>query len=113
MLFNEKIGLAFMLAGHSKNVVDESFGHVTRRLKTTDARTPRKIMNVVESSSTSNCHVPSVCVAMKLWKPFLENYFRISAGFTITKYHIFRFDSDNPETFLKSTHSLRRRTGVT
>lgn len=100
MDFNEEIELTLMVTGHKKNVIDGSFGHVKRRLKKTDTRSPLEMMNVVQNSSSSNFCVSSSCVARMLWKTFLENNLRIPGGFTITKYHVFSFVSDSSGTML-------------
>lgn len=70
---NDKIYLVFMVFDYTKNVSDLSSGQVKRLLKTTDTRTPREMMNVVENCSIFNCFVPWVFGTWWIWNPFVEN----------------------------------------
>lgn len=91
---SESIFLHFMIAGHTKNVVDGAFGHVKRKLKIRDTRTPREMMSVIEDSSENSLCIPSADVLWRQWKVFLEKFFKIPNGFSITKFHTFRFSVD-------------------
>ena len=85
-----------MVAGHTKNVVDGAFGHVKRRLKFNDARCPSEMMALIETSSSSTVCIPSTRVDWILWKEFGDKYFKIPSGCMITKFHAFRFCSEEP-----------------
>lgn len=97
--FNECVKLCFKVAGHTKGFVEDLFGHLNRRLKTTDNITPRDMMGVVCESSSANLYAPSADIIWRVWNPFLKRYFKIPAGFTISKYHIFNFSVSRPRTF--------------
>lgn len=85
-----------MIAGHTKNVVNETFEHAKRKLKNNDIWTARDIISVVKTiNETTDC-VFSSNVVWRLSKSFLERLFRISSSFPITKYHVLRFSSANP-----------------
>lgn len=93
---NEEVMLTFMVAGHTKNVVDGAFGHIKRKLKLHGARTPGDMGNIISTSSSTTKFVPSGKVRWLLWKPFLETLFKMPANFGITKYHSFRFSCEHP-----------------
>lgn len=93
---NDSIFLSFMLAGHTNNVVDGAFGHIKRKIKTKDDLTPSDMMEIVESSSESSRCVPCQYVAWRQRKDFLEQFFKLSGCFSINKYHVFRFESQEP-----------------
>lgn len=64
------------------------------------------MMNVVPNSGSSNYCFPSVDVFLKLCKPFLKTYFKIPAIFSMTKNHIFKFDSIRYETIFVKDFSF-------
>jgi len=92
----DDIHLYFLVAGHTKNACDGAFGHVKRKLLSSDVRTPAEMMRVVEESSSSTSCVPSRRVSWKKWKLLLQQYFTMPSGCKITKYHVFRFSSATP-----------------
>lgn len=103
---NEDVSLDFMVAGHTKNVVDGAFGHVKRKLKRREARTPREMMDIVEMSSTSSHCIPGSTVNWILWKDYLEVFFKMPTSFSITKFHCFRFDSGHPGCIFAKAYSF-------
>ena len=88
---NETLTLHFMVAGHTKNIVDGAFGHIKRKLVTKDVRTPSEMMDLISESSENTHCVPAVSVSWALWKNFLSRYFKIPVSFAITKFHVFKF----------------------
>lgn len=87
-----------MVAEHARNVFDSSFSHVKQHLKTTDTITLRDMMEVVRKSCSAILCVSSANVVWRLWKPFLECYFKTLAGFSTSKYHSFTFKASKPGT---------------
>lgn len=79
--YNEEVSLKFMVPGHTKNVADGSFGHIKRKLKSTDARTPIEMMNIIACSSASTKCVTSVDVIWVSWKDFLDPFLKIPSNF--------------------------------
>lgn len=95
-----------MVAGHTKNVVDGAFGHVKMKLKTNDAHTPGEMMDIVANSSKNTIGVRGSDVKWRMWKLFLESFFKVPSGFHITKYHVFRFDFQTPGVFYVKEYSF-------
>lgn len=48
---NNTIPILFMVAGHTKNVVDGAFGLVKQKLETMDARNPAEMTTILASCS--------------------------------------------------------------
>lgn len=48
---NGKIALHLMIAGNTKNDVDGVFSHIKRRLKATEVRTSKQMMEDVEGNN--------------------------------------------------------------
>lgn len=69
---NEEISLDFMVAGHSKNVVDGAFRHVNQILKSKDTQNPRERMYIVEMSTVSSQFIAGPLVNWILWRDYLE-----------------------------------------
>lgn len=67
MGFEDEVVLYFLVAGHTKNVCDGTFGHVKRNILKTDAITPAQMMDVVKSSSKSTQCVPGNYVKWLDW----------------------------------------------
>lgn len=103
---HDAVHLDFMVAGHTKNVVDGAFGHVKRKLKTNDARTAREMMELVELSSSSTHCIPASFVNWKLWKDYLVPFFKMPKNFGITKFHCFRFDHQHPGVLFAKEYSF-------
>lgn len=81
----EHVKLCFMVARHTNIFVNDAFGHVKRRLKTTEVITPQKIIGVVRKSSIANVCVPRSEVLWGSWKSYLERDFKILAKFPISR----------------------------
>lgn len=96
MGLNEEVSLYFMVAGHTKNIVDGAFGHIKRHLKSNEARCPSEMMSLIETSSSSTVCVPSARIGWILWKDFLDKLFKMPSGFMITKFQAFRFCAEEP-----------------
>lgn len=60
------VTLDFIVTGLTKNVVEGAFEHVKRKLKSSDARTTRKMMKFVELSSTSTRCIAASLVSCRL-----------------------------------------------
>lgn len=89
------IELYFLVAGHTKNRVDGSFGSVKRKLKQKSVETPSQMAEVIDNSSECNRVVYCDDVYWSKWKDFLSNIYTIPSSFKITKYHIFKFNTDD------------------
>lgn len=90
---NKEVSLDFLVAGHTKNVVIEAFGHVKRKLKCKNARTLRKMMRIVKMSSTSPKCIAESLINWILWKDNLESFFKIPSAFGITTCYCLEFFS--------------------
>lgn len=64
---NCDVQLRFVVAGNTKCVVDEAFGHVKRKLKSMDYQTPAEMMNIVCIRSEINIGLSAPDVAYRLW----------------------------------------------
>lgn len=91
----ENFILNFLVAGHTKNVVDGASGHIRRKLKYNDARTPAEMMVIMEISRNRTQFVQAQHVPWRLWKEFLQA-FKMLTSYAITKYHFFRFKRESP-----------------
>lgn len=88
---NDTIELRFMVASHTKEIVDCAFGHFERLLKTHNGGTPTEMILVIENKSNSICFSPSACVDWLNWKDFLQKLFKVPSSFQIAKYHLLSF----------------------
>lgn len=104
--WKETVLLRFVVVSHTKTVVDGSFGHVKRKRKTSDTRTPAEMMGVVaDSSETSHC-VADANIQWKIWKDYLQLFFKMSCNFCITKYIAFRFENIHADVRYSKEFSL-------
>lgn len=90
---NETIFLRILVAGHTKNVDDVSFGHVKRKLKTSDTRTTAEMMIIVADSSANLHCMAAANILWRHWKDYLQPFIKMPCNFRFTKYHVFCFDS--------------------
>lgn len=91
-----EVEMSFQESGHTKNMVDRASSRIKRKLKTTNARKPIEMINVVNTSSASIYGIHSANVVWLIWKKVFEQYFKIPSSFHIMKYHIIRFKSEEP-----------------
>lgn len=87
-----------MVAGHTREVFDGAFGHVNRRLKSTDVYSTQYMMGVVRASSVANVCVPGSKALWRSWKLYGALLYD-PARFPISKYRIFTYTSSKAESF--------------
>lgn len=95
MSYEKEIVLYFLVAGHTKNVCDGAFGHVTIKLLTSDVITPAQMMELVRDSSISTTCKPGTSVFWRNWKDLLVRYFQVPSRFRISNFHVFRASAEN------------------
>ena len=115
---NEKLKIAFMIAGHTKFSPDRFFGLIKKAYKNTPVSSLPDIEKLVSNSSIlgKNIPLPTVDISGKRnvfwydWSEFLSNYF--SPIPAITKYHHFRFDHSSPGVVFVKEYSAMQEISV-
>ena len=92
----DAVELCFMVAGHTKNECDSSFGHVKSMYRSRDVFSPIDVMKVISESSRSVKCIPSSDVRWVQWRRVLEQGLKIPSNFKITQYHCLRFEKGLP-----------------
>ena len=110
MCGHEQITLSFMVAGHTRCLVDGCFGLLKQKYRRSDCFTMEQLVDVVNLSVTCNVAetVPDSGLVWRQWDAFLLEHFKSVVG--IRKLHHFRFDSTEPcVIFVKETCSSAER----
>ena len=98
---HDKIGLSFLIVGHTKFSPDGYFGLIKRSYRRSQVYTYDQLADIVESSS-KNGHNVCVRVSKEIespviyrdWSSWLSQYFETLKG--ISNYHHFRVEKENP-----------------
>lgn len=91
---HRKITLCFMIAGHTRCLVDGCFGLVKRKYRRSDIYTVGQLEAVVNSSAVCNVAQRGDDVNWYEWDSFMDQHFRKIKG--ISKQHHFTFDAAEP-----------------
>jgi hypothetical protein len=89
--------LRFLIAGHTKNFCDASFGLIKRAIKNQNVFTPDQLVDFIASPSAGRCNVPVAAsnVTWYDWKGFLSQFFS-GVVTDIKKKHEFAFKRTPP-----------------
>eukprot|EP00117_Sycon_ciliatum_P035008 scpid39139/ scgid26612/ len=90
---HKKILLSFMIAGHTRCLVDGCYGLLKQRYRKSDTYTLPQLSEVVNGSAVCNA-AHSGGVPWYKWDEFFDQHFSKVPG--ISKYHHFLFDADKP-----------------
>ena len=94
---HKKITISFMVAGHTRCLVDGCFGLFKQKFRRPDVFTLEQLAHVVDSSAS--CNVAQLLansgVVWRNWDTFLQQHFLKIAG--VSKAHHFMFDATKPE----------------
>lgn len=93
----DQVELDLLIAGHTKNECDDAFGCTKKKLRRTDVAIPRKMQDLINSSSKTAKAVAPGKVQWILRKTFLSERFYIPSTLKINSYHQFRFSKTNSE----------------
>lgn len=80
----EEVQYCFLVAGHTKNVCDGSFGHIKREFRRSSALYPAQMHRLIETCSTGIQCITSKEVKWLTWKTILSSYFKLPTEFRIT-----------------------------
>ena len=108
--YHEQITLSFMVAGHTRCLVDGCFNLLKQMYRRSDCFMMEQLVDVVNSSATCNVAetVPDIGLVWRQRNTFLLEHFKPVVG--IRKMHHFRFDSTEPGgIFVKETCSSAER----
>ena len=97
---HEKISLSFMIAGHTRCLVDGCFGHLKRKYRCSDVFTLEQLANTVDASAACNVSQPfeDSEIIWYDWDAYLMQYFKAIPG--VSKMHHFTFSAQHPGTVL-------------
>ena len=90
---HRRITLSFMVAGHTRCLVDGCFGLVKQRYRKSDTFTLPHLADVINTSATCNV-AHTTGVSWYAWDQFLDQHFNKIKG--IAKFHHFFFDAAAP-----------------
>ena len=96
MKYETEVILYFLIAMHTKNVWDWSFGHVKRYVRNNNAISPFDILKIIEESQISNTMNNCSNVCCFNCKSMLDQFFKIPQKVHISKYHVFTARSSKP-----------------
>ncbi|KAI0560614.1 hypothetical protein FGB62_107g03 [Gracilaria domingensis] len=102
----DSIALYFLIAAHTRNTCDGSFGLVKRRIKERNDKTLAQIMCVIEDSASSNTVIPASLVNWVEWKKRLVFTFETSKPGKITVKELVKSTDDRQFKHLKRGVSL-------
>ena len=102
MKLHHSITYSFLIAGHTKFVLDRSFRLIKKAFKVTYVSSLYEFVQLVETSSTTGLnkaqlvgmHDGRVVVPVYDWSTFLGQYFKKLPN--IKKFHHFQFSNENP-----------------
>lgn len=90
-----RIDLQFLIAGHTKNFCDASFGLVKKSLKNKNLLSPENVVRCATNSAKCNTVETAGAVGWYDWRAFLEQFFDGQVPH-ISKHHIFAFSRSKP-----------------
>lgn len=93
----DEIELKFLVAGHTKNACDGTFGHIKRSFRRFEVPLPQYMHDLLSESSTKKVYVKSCDVSWVQWKLILGNFFKIPKNFRMLLYQIFKFSKESPD----------------
>lgn len=85
-----------MVPGHTKNRCEDAFGFEKHRLRQRDVITLGDMFHIVDKRTETKGAVSYTCIDWTDWKCFLLHFYTTLSGLTITKYHVFQFNSSHP-----------------
>jgi hypothetical protein len=91
----EEINVRFLIAGHTKNFCDASFGLLKRSIRDQQVLTPAECIARFEVSASCNKVADTKSVVWYDWKAFLNQYYDKKI-IDIGAMHLFRFQKDTP-----------------
>lgn len=92
----DDVELYFMIAGHTKNICDGSFGNVKQNFRGRDVFTPKDMMETIQTSAETTVCISSVKVQWVKWKEVLGSYFKVPKEMKITQYQYFSVRKSQP-----------------
>ncbi len=106
---HDKIGLSFLIVGHTKFSPDAYFGLIKRYYRRSQVYTYEQLAHLIESSSKNGHNVcirasqnKTSSVTYRDWSSWLSQYFETLKG--ITSYHHFVIDQKNPSIIIVKEH---------
>ena len=112
---HESISLSFMIAGHTRCLVDGCFGMLRRKYRRSDCDCVADLAKAVEQSARCNKAHPvrdqvtrDMSVSWYAWDSYLLTYFRPFKG--ISKFHHFEFSREQPGVVIASKVSGGEKT---
>lgn len=87
----EEVELDFLVAGHTKNECDGSFGCIKKKLRRTNVHNSKEMRELIEQSSKTSSCVKASDVQWYDWKTFLSQFYNIPSTFKMKQYHQFLF----------------------
>ena len=112
---HESISLSFMIAGHTRCLVDGCFGMLRRKYRRSDCDCVADLAKAVEQSARCNKAHPvrdqvtrDMSVSWYAWDSYLLTYFRAFKG--ISKFHHFEFSREQPGVVIASKVSGGEKT---
>eukprot|EP00171_Calliarthron_tuberculosum_P002461 IDg2461t1 len=92
----DEVCLHFLVAGHTKNVCDGTFGNVKKLFRARNVYTPKDMMQILEEGASNSIPIGARSVCWMDWKRLLDQYFKYPSNLKITHNHIFTFKSESP-----------------
>ncbi|KHD04931.1 hypothetical protein PN36_33745 [Candidatus Thiomargarita nelsonii] len=106
---HDKIGLSFLVVGHTKFSPDAYFGLIKRYYRRTQVYTYEQLVHLIESSSKNGhnvcipvSHNKTSSVIYRDWSSWLSQYFETLKG--ITNYNHFVIEPKNPSIIIVKEH---------